>query len=173
MAATAVAAAAGLSGGETATATGTGDRARAELRTSDGREVGTFTLTQYGEVVQVDVHVSERGGLPGGFHGFHVHAVGRCDAPAFTTAGPHYDDEGRPHAEHAGDFPNLFVKAAGTARQIHNTDRFTVAEVRNRAVIVHANADNHANIPSRYGGPDAETREAGDSGGRIACGVIE
>lgn len=56
------------------------------------------------------------------------------------------------------------------------TDRFTLADLMDddgAAFIIHENTDNFANIPERYGGPDEETQQAGDSGPRIACGVVE
>ncbi len=146
------------------------ERARTVLIAPDGSSRGTVRFEQSGRAVTVEV----RGRfLPAGFHGFHIHAVGRCDAPGFTSAGPHLAVEGQAHGAHAGDLSTLYVRQTGYARLTVSTDRFTVAQVRKRAVIVHANPDNYANIPPRYGGPDADTLATGDSGGRIACGVIE
>jgi Cu-Zn family superoxide dismutase len=146
------------------------EQARTVLVAPDGSSRGTVRFIQSGRAVTVEV----RGRfLPPGFHGFHVHAVGRCDAPGFTTAGGHLAVEGQPHGAHAGDLPTLYVRRTGYARLTVATDGFSVAQVRGRALIVHANADNYANIPPRYGGPDADTLATGDSGARIACGVIE
>ena len=63
----------------------------------------------------------------------------------------------------------------GTGEARFVSDRYGVADVLGRAVIVHANPDNYANVPTRYaaGGPDATTLARGNAGGRIACGVIE
>lgn len=70
----------------------------------------------------------------------------------------------------------LYVNSDGTGELTVLTDRFTLDELMDEdgsAVLVHENPDNFANIPERYGGPDAETLKAGDSGARIACGVVE
>jgi superoxide dismutase, Cu-Zn family len=146
----------------------------AVLRDTAGKQVGEVELVSDGASVHLSVVAS---GLPGGFHGFHVHGVGRCEAP-FTTAGGHFNPGGANHAEHAGDMPVVYVQKDGRARASFTTDRFGVSELFDEdgsAVIVHAMADNYANIPARYApaGPDAATLATGDSGGRIACGVIE
>jgi Cu-Zn family superoxide dismutase len=67
------------------------------------------------------------------------------------------------------------VSADGRAAAAFDSDRFTVAELLDEdgsALIIHSGPDNLANIPERYGGPDEETLASGDSGSRIACGVI-
>ena len=115
--------------------------------------------------------------LPAGFHGFHLHAVGRCEPP-FTSAGGHYNPGSAGHGAHAGDMPVLFVAGNGNAWAEFQTDAFTIEELLDRdgsAVIVHAGPDNYANVPSRYSasGPDAATLATGDAGARIACGVVE
>jgi len=72
--------------------------------------------------------------------------------------------------------PVLLATENGTAQLRFLTDRFAIDElddVDGTAVIVHANADNYANVPDRYDGPDDETRSGGDAGPRIACGPIE
>jgi superoxide dismutase, Cu-Zn family len=148
--------------------------AEATLYDTAGNQVGKARLTQEGSGnVAVHVHVHD---LPPGFHGFHVHAVGQCTAP-FTSAGGHFDLDAHTHRDHSGDFPVLLVKSDGTANAKFNTDRFAVADLFDAdgsAIIVHANADNYANIPERYvAAPDATTLATGDAGARIACGVIE
>ncbi|MFL6052513.1 MAG: superoxide dismutase family protein [Actinoallomurus sp.] len=84
-------------------------------------------------------------------------------------------------ANHSGDLPDLLVNADGSGKASFATDRFRVRQLLDRdgsSVLVHALPDNKANIPPRYRqaggatGPDAETRKAGDSGRRVACGVI-
>jgi Cu-Zn family superoxide dismutase len=154
-------------------------QARALLRNAAGAPVGTVKLTQ--EEGQVLVRAVVRG-LPAGFHGFHVHAVGAC-VPPFTSAGGHYNPDGAGHGSHAGDMPVLLVNSDGTAQLRFATDRFTLEELFDgdgSAIIVHAAADNYANIPTRYHshtedtfGPDSATLATGDAGGRLACGVIE
>jgi Cu-Zn family superoxide dismutase len=112
--------------------------------------------------------------LPAGFHGFHIHAVGMCQPP-FTSAGGHFNPAGTTHRDCAGDLPVLLVNEDGSGALAAVTDRFSVSDLRDAdgsAVIVHELADNYANIPARYRGPDADTLATGDSGGRIACGVV-
>jgi superoxide dismutase, Cu-Zn family len=136
-------------------------------------------LTQEDDQVLVRAVV---GSLPAGFHGFHVHTVGDC-VPPFTSAGGHYNPGGGGHGSHAGDMPILLVNGDGTAQLRFTTDRFTVDELFDTdgsAIIVHAGADNYANIPTRYHshgedvfGPDSATLGTGDAGARLACGVVE
>lgn len=119
-------------------------------------------------------------GLAAGFHGFHIHENGQClgsSTPPFASAGGHLSAAGDSHAGHAGDMPVLLVGDDGTAQASFTTDRVTLADVfdsNGSAIIVHAGPDNYANIPTRYApaGPDATTLATGDSGGRVACGVV-
>jgi len=148
--------------------------AQALIRNVQGDVVGVAKFSEEDGSTFVKVSVNS---LPAGFHGFHVHAVGQCAAP-FLTAGGHFDGAGgRTHGQHAGDLPVLLVNADGTGEARFKTDAFDVAELFDAdgsALIVHANPDNYANIPSRYAAtPDALTLATGDAGGRIACGVIE
>lgn len=164
-----------------------GAPAGAEIKNPDGRTVGSLRVEDAGNgKSKITVAVK---GLPAGYHGFHVHAKGVCDPqskdPAtgspFFSAGGHFDLGSHPHDDHTGDLPNLLVGADGTGTATVVTDRFRVAQLFDgdgSSIMIHALADNHANIPDRYRnaageeGPDAETLKAGDSGGRIACGVI-
>jgi superoxide dismutase, Cu-Zn family len=153
------------------------ETAVAALQDIDGQPLGTVTFTTVEN--GYTLVSAELNNLPAGFHGFHVHETGQCedsgDGP-FTAAGPHLDLGDTEHPDHAGDLPTLLVIQDGTAVLTVVTDRFTVQDLFDEdgsALIIHANADNFANIPERYGGPDAETLNAGDSGDRIACGVIE
>lgn len=152
--------------------------ATAELHDAAGNEVGTVRFLPQGhDKVAVRATAAV---LPAGFHGFHVHAVGLCDAP-FTSAGGHYNPGGTGHGAHAGDMPVLFVQDDGEVWAEFETDAFTIDELldaNGSAVIVHAGPDNYANIPTRYSsasgpGPDAASLATGDAGARIACGVVE
>lgn len=148
--------------------------ASATLTDATGQEVGRVWMREYRRdgVVFVEARVRD---LPAGFHGFHIHAVGRCDAPTFTTAGGHFNPGGASHGAHAGDLPSLLVTGDGKAILATATDRFSIADLRDAdgsAVMVHSGPDNFANIPARYGGPDQETLNTGDSGSRLACGVV-
>jgi superoxide dismutase, Cu-Zn family len=156
--------------------------ATATLRDAAGERIGTVFFKQRGRDGTVLVFGRARD-LPAGFHGFHVHTTGLCDAPGFTTAGGHYNPEGSTHRDHAGDMPSLLINSDGEGYIGFATDRFTISELvadDGSAVIVHAAADNFANIPDRYrspasppqGGPDPETLATGDAGSRLACGVV-
>jgi Cu-Zn family superoxide dismutase len=166
-----------------------GDRGRrgrfamATLRNAAGERVGHVFFRQQGRDGTVVVFGRARD-LPAGFHGFHVHTIGLCDPRAgFTSAGGHYNPEGTTHRDHAGDMPSLLINSDGEGFVGFATDRFTLSELLagdGSAVIVHAAADNFANIPNRYrspasppqGGPDVDTLATGDAGGRLACGIV-
>ncbi len=100
---------------------------------------------------------------PVGPHGFHIHEFGNCavgnPANPFQASGGHYNPAGQPHGNHAGDFPVLFSNQ-GRALMGFFTDKFKVADIVNRSVIIHENPD------------DYRTQPAGASGKRLACGVI-
>lgn len=172
--------------------------AKAKIRTTTGTTVGVAELEQEGSRVVVKISAS---GLTPGFHGFHVHAVGKCANPDgtanFALAGGHYAGTHPSHGEHAGDLPSLLVNSDGTGRLRFTTDGFTLAELLGgdgSAFIIHDARDNYANIGSRYvssdatqtgadyeaftghpyaNGPDLATLKTGDAGGRKGCGVIK
>ena len=115
------------------------------------------------------VHAKVSGLKPNGEHGFHVHENGSCASPDGSSAGGHFNPDGKPHgpqsaAHHAGDLPALKADANGVVDQKFSLTGPTVADgpasVVGRAVIVHAQAD------------DYTTQPTGNSGARIACGVI-
>lgn len=163
-----------------------GGQLTARLVDPEGGEVGVATLTPVEDGMQVDVRVT---GLPPGFHGLHVHAVGRCEPDSasptdpsmtgdFLSAGGHVGAGEADHGQHAGDLPLLYVTGAGTGTLTAVTDALTAEQLTDEdgsAVVVHADRDNYANVPERYapGGPDERTRTTGDAGGRIACGPVE
>jgi len=111
-------------------------------------------------------------GIPAGTHGVHVHQNGACDAPDFTSAGPHYNPTNRQHGmqnpqgPHAGDLPNLTVGANGegeleTVKEgVSLRGANPLLKPGGTALIIHAAAD------------DQRTDPSGNSGARIACGVI-
>jgi Cu-Zn family superoxide dismutase len=158
----------------------------ATLVDPEGTEVGTVTFEEEDEGTQVSVDVT---GLPPGFHGFHVHAVGVCEPDSvspsdpsmtgdFLSAGGHIGAGESDHGEHPGDLPSLYVAGSGTGSLTAITDALALADLTDddgSAVMVHAGRDDYANIPERYapGGPDEMTLNTGDAGGRIACGLVE
>lgn len=172
-------------GGTEQTLTGASAEGAVEVAMVDagGADVGTVTLTPAGGAIRVEADLE---GLEPGFHGFHVHDVGLCeaDAPdgAFTTATGHYVGEGATHGDHDGDMPSLYVTEDGRASLAATLDAFTIEELTEgdgAAVMVHAGADNFANVPDRYtssesGQPGADdmTNKTGDAGARAACGVV-
>lgn len=144
--------------------------ASAELRDAGGAVVGwaDFTEDSTGRL-HVNVHVN---GISAGLHGIHIHAVGAC-SPDFAAAGSHHNPLGAAHGleaptgAHAGDLPNLEVNVAGVGHLDGTTDRAslsngptTIFDADGSALIIHAGPD------------DQVTNPAGNSGGRIACGVI-
>jgi Cu-Zn family superoxide dismutase len=139
----------------------------------NGAPVGTAQLWQESSGV-VNVEIASLA-LPPGTHGIHFHEVGRCDggSTAFSTAGAHYNPLGREHGlenargPHAGDAPNFVTPASGvgkvtfsTSRVLLTTGTLTLFDADGSAIVVHANPDDQISQP------------AGNSGARIACGVI-
>lgn len=141
------------------------------LRDAAGETVGTAVLTPATEGVQVVLSVNR---LPAGTHGVHLHMTGQCDPPDFTTAGGHFNPTGRqhgfenPNGAHAGDLPNMTVDAngrgslSGVARGVtlDGSGANSLRKPGGTALVVHASADDYRTDPS------------GNSGARIACGVI-
>jgi len=143
--------------------------ARADVRDAGGRLLANASAEQAGDRVRVRI---EAAGLAPGSYGAHIHAVGRCDAPGFDSAGPHWNPTLRQHGTqnpqgaHLGDLPNLLVGAngqgsfeislpaslAGGAAPLLDGDGATL--------VIHASADDYRTDPS------------GNSGARIGCGVF-
>ena len=156
--------------------------AQAVLANAAGTPVGTVDFTQEGTQVRVRVVAQ---GLSPGWHGFHIHETGTCTAPAFTSAGGHLGTAlGQKHADHMGDMPSLLAGTGGTVQTTFRTDRFAVSDLfpaGGVAVIIHAGADNFANIPLGIAGDQytantptstASTTATGNAGARVACGVV-
>ncbi len=143
-----------------------GRSAAAALRTSTGADAGRATATEVAGGVRFTADVMA---LPPGTHGIHVHMIGACDAPAFTTAGEHWNPTAmkhgtmNPQGPHKGDLPNLILGADGRgtiAATIPGATMDQLLDADGAAMLVHANAD------------DLMTDPSGNSGGRIACGVF-
>jgi Cu-Zn family superoxide dismutase len=162
----AVAAAAQAPSNQSASAPG----ARATLKDAQGKTIGEATLrdSPAGVLVRLDLQ-----GVPPGTHAFHIHAVGKCDAPDFMTAGGHFNPATMKHGllatggPHAGDMPNLHVPADGKLSVEVLDANVTLAagqkslfDTDGSALVVHATADDYTSDP------------AGNAGARIACGVV-
>ena len=108
-----------------------GTRASAALKDKDGKTIGTATLREQAGGVLVLVRVEPKGLKPGS-HAVHIHAVGKCDAPAFTSAAGHFNPSGKKHGSksaegaHAGDMPNMLVTKDGSGRFEVLTDGITL-----------------------------------------------
>jgi len=146
-----------------------GPRAGAKLEAAAGQQIwGSVSFVETGGVVEVRADV--RNLPPGGEFGFHVHEKGDCSSPDFMSAGGHFNPGGKPHAHfgkperHAGDMPNLRADGEGNATYAFETPLLTVKagpnSVVGRAVVIHLNRDDYTSQP------------AGNSGSRIACGLI-
>lgn len=173
------------------------NQAVAKLKTAAGDPAGKATFGVHSTCrTKVTVALT---GVAEGFHGFHVHTTGVCDPAAqdpagnaspFYSAGGHFNPGTTDHGSHAGDLLPQLVTDAGDARSWFLTSRFQVRDLFDddgSAVILHAGADNLANIPAtsssggeRYHshqydtmGADEDSKKTGDAGSRFACGVVE
>lgn len=132
---------------------------------------GGITLVNQGSAVALRGEIT--GLAPGKEHGFHVHQVGECSLPDFTSAGEHFNPTSDPHggpkstARHLGDIPNVKADDNGRALVDVTAEGVTLVDkdgaptaILGKALIVHAMAD------------DYKTQPSGNSGARVACGVI-
>lgn len=144
--------------------------ARAELRDAGGASKGSATVSVVSGGVRLVIDAS---GLPAGAHGFHIHSAGKCDAPDFATAGPHWNPTGKTHGRdapggmHMGDLPNLIVGTDGSGRLEATIPGAAISggatpllDADGAAIVIHAGADDYKTDPS------------GNSGARVACGVF-
>jgi Cu-Zn family superoxide dismutase len=145
----------------------TSDGAAATLEARSGSKVsGVVSFRASGDKLLVSGSFS--GLTPNAEHGFHVHEKGDCSAPDASSAGGHFNPTGTPHgpagaAHHAGDLPNIRADAAGNASYqvaIEGVDIAGPLGIVGRSVVVHRDRDDYTSQP------------AGNSGPRIACGVI-
>jgi Cu-Zn family superoxide dismutase len=144
--------------------------ALAPLLTPDGNQIGTAEVVGERTGTRIVVRVQ---GLPPGDYGLHLHAVGRCEGPAFASAGPHFNPAGHQHGRdnpqgaHAGDLPNITVEANGSGRMeevvaglMLKGGAAPLFDADGAAVVLHARPD------------DYRTDPAGNAGTRIACAVL-
>ena len=151
-------------------AAGVRGRAVAVIKDAEGKTVGTATIAKSEHGIRVKIKTLA---LSEGVHGLHIHTVGKCEAPKFTSAGPHWNPDGKqhgrenPNGSHSGDLPNLVVDAKRRGLlnfDIHQGDLFGdggLLDGDGASIVIHAKAD------------DYKTDPTGNSGDRIACGVIE
>src|SRR5262245_11659971 len=146
------------------------NQGRADIKNAEGETIGTASLRATKDGVLLTINVN---GLPEGLHAVHVHAVGKCEGPAFTSAGPHFNPLNKKHGlenaagPHVGDLPDMYVEKNGIGRYEVLLDRITLGsgetsifDADGSAIVIHVTADDNVTDPT------------GNSGDRIACGVI-
>lgn len=152
------------------TATPPAIEATAQLLGPNGELRGTATVSQTPAGTRVAAHIE---GLPAGTYAIHLHAVGKCDAPKFTTAGAHFNPTMKQHGRdnpmgpHEGDLPNVVVGSNGTGDIDYTVAGMTLKggtapllDADGAAIVLHAGPDDYRTDPS------------GNSGDRIACGAF-
>ena len=132
-----------------------------------GRSVGRATVREVAGGLRVTLDAR---GVPAGTHGAHLHTIGRCDAPDFASAGPHWNPAAakhgtmNPQGPHAGDLPNILIGPDGRGTlgaTLAGATMDGLLDADGATMMIHAAAD------------DLQTDPSGNSGARIACGVFQ
>lgn len=146
--------------------------AKALMYNTKNELIGEIKLTETEEGVELTANLEN---LKPGKHGIHLHEFGKCEAPAFETAGAHFNPTKKQHGienplgPHKGDLPNIEVDQAGKVEVSFVTADFTlkkgqptsIFDADGTSIVIHEKKDDYKTDPS------------GNSGARIACGVIE
>jgi Cu-Zn family superoxide dismutase len=144
--------------------------AGATVKDATGRVVGSAVFLQEDDGVRILLDLK---GFKPGTNAVHIHAVGRCDPPSFESAGPHFNPtraehgSANPKGPHAGDLPNITVDATGQGHLEVTNSRVNLKSGPNSLV------DGNGTALVVHEGPDdMRTNPAGNSGARVACGVV-